>query len=221
MTARLRIVVLISGTGTNLQSLIDYVNTADVPAELVGCISNRDAAGLARARTAGIPAQIVLPGDYADRDQYDQALQDAVDLFRPGLVVLAGYMLILGAQFVEHFRGRLLNIHPSLLPKYKGLDTHARALAAGDAMHGATVHFVTEELDGGAGLIQAVVPVRPGDDTRVLSARVQSAEHKIYPMAVEWIARGRVDYSSGRVYLDQKPLTKPVRIEWNLEQTVK
>lgn len=217
MSARLRILVLISGTGTNLQSLIDHLCTSDVPAELVGCISNRNAAGLARARAAGIPGEIVLPGDYPDRGQYEEALQDSIERRRPDLVVLAGYMLILGAQFVQHFRGRLINIHPSLLPKYKGLDTHARALAAGDRIHGATVHFVTEELDSGGGLIQAVVPVQPGDDTRLLSARVQSAEHKIYPMAVEWIARGRVHYSSGRVYLDQKPLTKPVRIEFDID----
>jgi phosphoribosylglycinamide formyltransferase-1 len=188
-----KVAVLISGSGTNLQALLDAAAQTDAEFSLCAVISNKsEAYGLIRAREAGIPAITLDHRGFSDRDTFDQALIREIDRHKPDLVVLAGFMRILTAEFVRHYRGRLLNIHPSLLPKYQGLHTHQRALDAGDSEHGATVHFVTEELDGGPAIVQALVPVYPQDTAEALAKRVQVQEHKIYPLAVTWFAQGRL-----------------------------
>lgn len=202
-----RVLVLISGNGSNLQALIDARDSGQVPIELVAVISNRPGArGLERARRAGIPALTLDHTDFDGREAFDRALIAEIDRYRPDLVVLAGFMRILTPELTRHFRGRMLNIHPSLLPKYQGLHTHERALAAGDREHGVTVHFVTEELDGGPAVIQARVPVYEDDNVSTLSERVQTQEHRIYPLAVRWFAEGRLSMDNGKVFLDGEPL---------------
>ena len=206
----LPLVVLISGGGTNLQAIIDAA-VADLPVDIRAVISNEaDAFGLERARRAGIETRVLDHRAFADREAYDAALAELIDEYEPGLVVLAGFMRILTPSFVRHFHGRMLNIHPSLLPRYRGLDTHARVLAAGDREHGATVHFVTEELDGGPLIIQARVPVLANDDPETLARRVLEKEHVIYPAAIRWFAEGRLRLDKHRVMLDERPLTAPV-----------
>jgi phosphoribosylglycinamide formyltransferase-1 len=210
---RLAVVALISGSGTNLQALIDAAR-GDLPVDLKAAISNRSGVqGLERARQAGITASTLDHKTFADRAGFDGALMQLIDAFAPQLVVLAGFMRILTPAFVAHYRGRLLNIHPSLLPKYPGLHTHARVLEAGDREHGASVHFVTEELDGGPVIIQARVEVRPGDDVDTLAQRVLQREHLIYPLAVRWFAEGRLALNSDQVVLDGRVLTKPVDLD--------
>lgn len=205
-----RVVVLISGGGTNLQALIDAAQT-DLPVEISAVISNRaEAFGLERARRAGIATGVIDHTAYPDRKAFDAALTERIDAFQPALVVLAGFMRILTDQFVRHYRGRLLNIHPSLLPKFRGLHTHQRALDDGECEHGASVHFVTEELDGGPVIIQARVPVLSSDDADTLATRVLEQEHQIYPLVVRWFAKGRLGLRSGRVELDGQPLDRPV-----------
>ena len=211
--ARLPVVVLISGGGTNLQALID-AEAAGLPFAVVGVVSNRvDAGGLARAERAGIPTATVDHTAYDDRESFEGALAESIDHFAPGLVCLAGFMRILTPGFVGRYRGRMLNIHPSLLPKFRGLHTHQRAIHAGDAVHGATVHFVTDELDGGPCIIQAQVPVHPDDTAEVLAARVLAQEHRIYPLAVRWFAEGRLRLGPLGVELDGRTLAVPVRLE--------
>jgi phosphoribosylglycinamide formyltransferase-1 len=196
------VVVLISGSGSNLQALIDSQGPTN-PMRIVAVISNRaDAYGLERARAAGIPTRVLSHRDYADREAFDSALVEAVDAYGPDLVVLAGFMRILTAGFVCHYRGRLLNIHPSLLPRHKGLDTHRRALEAGDPEHGCSVHFVTEELDGGPVALQAGVPIAPGESLDALVERVHQQEHLIYPLAVRWFAEGRLRLTEQGAMLD-------------------
>jgi phosphoribosylglycinamide formyltransferase-1 len=206
----LRVVVLISGSGSNLRALIDA--QAESPYRIVAVVSNvADAFGLERARRAGIPAEVLSHRAYADRAAYDQALGDLIDRYEPGLVVLAGFMRILTPGFVARYAGRMMNIHPSLLPKYRGLHTHQRALDAGDTEHGASVHFVTDELDGGPLIIQARMPVPAGADAEILDARVLTREHSIYPQAVRWFAQGRLWLGEeGRPVLDGRPLDAPV-----------
>ncbi|MCG6873887.1 MAG: phosphoribosylglycinamide formyltransferase [Betaproteobacteria bacterium] len=188
------VVVLISGRGSNLRAIVD----GGVPVAAV--ISNRaDALGLAFARGREIKTAVVEHRDYASREAFDAALAKAIDRHAPRLVALAGFMRILTASFVERYRGRMMNIHPSLLPAFPGLHTHAAALAAGVKIHGATVHFVTQELDHGPIIIQAAVPVLPGDDADRLAARVLEQEHVIYPMAIRWFLDGRLSLSGGRV----------------------
>jgi phosphoribosylglycinamide formyltransferase-1 len=192
------IVILISGRGSNMEAIV----RADIPgARVAAVISNRaDAAGLAFAAGQGIETAVVAHADYAERGQFDAALQDAIDVYAPDLVVLAGFMRVLGEGFVRHYAGRLLNIHPSLLPAFPGLHTHRRALAAGVKLHGASVHFVTSDLDGGPIVIQAAVPVLPGDDEERLANRVLAEEHRIYPQAVRWFVEGRLNVAEdGRV----------------------
>ncbi|UHQ56207.1 MULTISPECIES: phosphoribosylglycinamide formyltransferase [Microbulbifer] len=202
-----RVAVLISGSGTNLQALIDAAATTDASFELCAVISNKaEAYGLTRAREAGIPAAVVNHRDYEDRESFDRALIDSIDSYGAELVVLAGFMRILTPAFVRHYSGRLLNIHPSLLPKYQGLHTHQRALDAGDAEHGVTVHFVTEELDGGPPIVQAVIPVESGDTAQSLAQRVQAQEHVIYPLAVSWFAEGRLRMVGDHSELDGERL---------------
>ncbi|MCM2321510.1 MAG: phosphoribosylglycinamide formyltransferase [Pseudomonas sp.] len=196
------VVVLISGSGSNLQALIDSLGE-DNPARICAVISNRaDAYGLTRAQNAGIATAVLDHKTFAGREAFDAALIEAIDAHQPDLVVLAGFMRILTPGFVQHYAGRLFNIHPSLLPKYKGMHTHQRALEAGDAEHGCSVHFVTEELDGGPLIVQAVVPVQPGDSAETLASRVQIGEHRIYPLAVRWFAEGRLRLTSRGVELD-------------------
>jgi phosphoribosylglycinamide formyltransferase-1 len=206
------IVVLISGRGSNMRALIEQSRSPDAPYTVCKVFSDKaDAAGLEAARVLGVPAQALIADKQADRAAYDRALADAIRGCAPSLIVLAGYMRILTAPFVADFAGRILNIHPSLLPKYPGLHTHRRALEARESEHGATVHFVTEQLDGGPPVIQARVAVAAGDDEASLAARVQVQEHRIYPLAVRWYCEGRLRYDSGQAWLDGQPLTRPVQ----------
>ena len=203
MSATCDVVVLLSGTGSNLQALIDSTRTGDSPARIAAVISNRsDAYGLQRAREAGIATRTLDHKAFEGREAFDSALVELIDAFNPKLVVLAGFMRILSADFVRHYAGRLLNIHPSLLPKYKGMHTHQRALDAGDSEHGCSVHFVTEELDGGPLVVQAVVPVESDDSAQTLAQRVHTQEHRIYPLAVRWFAEGRLILGDQGALLD-------------------
>ena len=188
-----RIVVLISGSGTNLQAIIDACELADYPGSVVGVVSNKsDAYGLTRAKDADIETVTLSHKDFESRESYDQALVSKIDQFSPDVIVLAGFMRILTPAFVQHYQGKLLNIHPSLLPKYQGLNTHQRAIDAGDTDHGVSVHFVTEELDGGPVILQAKVPVFDGDTSDDLAARVHVQEHRIYPLVVKWLCQNRL-----------------------------
>lgn len=211
--APLSVVALISGSGSNLQALID-AQEQGAPFRIRAVISNEpDAFGLERARRHGIATKVLNHRDYPDRASFDTALAAVIDDHDPGLVVLAGFMRILTPTFVEHYLGRMFNIHPSLLPKYQGLHTHRRALDAGDTEHGASVHFVTAELDGGPVVLQARVPVLPGDDPDTLAARVLKQEHVIYPTVVRWFAEGRLRLDAdGRPHLDGEVLDEPRRI---------
>lgn len=201
------VVVLISGSGSNLQALIDSSAGADNPARIGAVISNRaDAYGLQRAKAAGIETRVLDHKQFEGREAFDAALIEAIDAHAPHLVVLAGFMRILTPGFVRHYAGRLLNIHPSLLPKYKGLHTHQRALQAGDREHGCSVHFVTEELDGGPLVVQAVIPVAADDSLDSLAQRVHQQEHLIYPLAVRWFAEGRLRLSEQGAMLDGQAL---------------
>lgn len=201
------VVVLISGSGSNLQALIDSIAHDGNPARIAAVISNRaDAYGLVRAQQAGIATAVLDHKQFADREAFDAALVEAIDAHQPDLVVLAGFMRILTPAFVTHYSGRLLNIHPSLLPKHKGLHTHQRALEAGDSEHGCSVHFVTEELDGGPLVVQAVLPVRADDTPDSLAQRVHQAEHQIYPLAVRWFAEGRLHLGPQGCLLDGQAL---------------
>jgi len=197
------VVVLLSGTGSNLQALIDSNDIKDSPAKIRAVISNRaDAYGLQRAKDAGIDTCVLDHKAFEGREAFEAALIEVIDEFKPQLVVLAGFMRILSADFVRHYQGRLLNIHPSLLPKYKGLHTHQRALEAGDGEHGCSVHFVTEELDGGPLVVQAVIPVESDDSPHSLAQRVHAQEHRIYPLAVRWFAEGRLSLDEQGALLD-------------------
>ncbi|HEX5515822.1 MAG TPA: phosphoribosylglycinamide formyltransferase [Gammaproteobacteria bacterium] len=197
------VVVLISGSGSNLQAIIDGQKAGALPIDIRAVFSNRaDAYGLTRARNAGIEAGALSHRDFTSRDDYDRQLIALIDAHRPKLVILAGFMRILSQQFVEHYQGRLINIHPSLLPAFRGLQTHERALASGVKEHGCSVHFVTPELDAGPVIVQARVPIIKGDTPETLAARVQIQEHRIYPLAVKWIAEGRVEMRVDGVYRD-------------------
>jgi len=203
--------VLISGSGTNLQSFIDNAAAGKLNLDLAVVLSNKPgAAGLDRARKARIPIECVEHGDYPDRESFDAALNDTLDRYTPDLIILAGFMRILTPVFIDHFAGRILNIHPSLLPKYPGLDTHQRAIDAGDEWAGSTVHFATAELDGGPPIIQGRVPVEPGDTAKALAARVLKVEHQIYPEAATYFAAGRLEYRDGAAWLDGVRLEEPV-----------
>jgi phosphoribosylglycinamide formyltransferase-1 len=202
MRAMKNIVILISGRGSNMQALVHAARTEQWPANIAAVISNRaDAAGLEFAASHGIPTAVVPNKAYPTRDAFDAALREEIDRFSPDLVVLAGFMRILTAPFVEHYAARLLNIHPSLLPSFPGLATHQQALDAGVKVHGATVHFVTAELDHGPIVEQAVVPVLPDDSEATLSARVLAQEHIIYPRAVRWFVEGRLTIEHNRVHV--------------------
>lgn len=200
-----RVVVLISGNGSNLQALIDHSLASNFKIEAV--ISNRpDAFGLQRAERDEIATAVVNHQDYSSREEFDLALMKCIDQYDPDLVVLAGFMRILGNDFVSHYSGRILNIHPSLLPKYPGINTHQRALDAGDKEHGVSVHFVTEELDGGPVIAQDRVEVHKSDTAEALAERVLEKEHLLYPKVVSWFASGRLRLENNQALLDGDPL---------------
>lgn len=202
-----RVVVLISGNGSNLQALLDRSANKACGYQIVAVVSNRpDAYGLQRAKQAGIPGLTLDHQVFASREAFDTELMRVIDQHDPGLIVLAGFMRILSPAFVRHYTGRLLNIHPSLLPAYKGINTHQRVLDAGDVEHGVSVHFVTEELDGGPVILQAVIPVRADDTKETLAARVAIEEHRIYPEVVTWFANRRLLINDEGIWLDGKPL---------------
>lgn len=206
-----RLVVLISGNGSNLQALIHAIAAKRLPATIVAVFSNcADAFGLERAQAAGILTEVIEHKQFANREAFDQVLQTRIDSFQPDLVVLAGFMRILTHEFVTHYTGRLLNIHPSLLPLYKGVHTHQRVLADKVQQHGVSVHFVTPELDGGPVIMQAQVPVLPDDTPESLAQRVQVQEHLIYPQVVKWFVEGRLALVANQVVLDGNVLTRPV-----------
>jgi phosphoribosylglycinamide formyltransferase 1 len=215
-----RLAVLISGRGSNLKALIDACADGRVSGRIVLVVSNRPGApGLAYARDAGIPSAVVDHRQYADRETFDRALGDTLDDHQPDLVVLAGFMRVLTAGFVARFANRMINIHPSLLPDFRGLDTHARALAAGVQQHGASVHYVTMELDGGPVIMQARVPVCPGDSPEALATRVQAAEHRLYPAAVGLICSGRIHAEGDSLWCDGRPLQRPLLLDSAPEST--
>ncbi len=202
------IVILISGRGSNMQAILEATRTGDFPAEICAVISsNADAAGLKIAQAASIPTQVVSHRDYQTREALDEAFAHVIDRYHPQLVVLAGFMRILTANFIRRYQNQLINIHPSLLPQFPGLRTHERALAAGVKQHGATVHFVTPDVDAGPIIIQATVPVLPNDTPATLAARVLEQEHRIYPLAIRWFMEGRLTIRDGKVLLDgeQRP----------------
>lgn len=206
-----RTAVLISGSGSNLQSLIDRAADGRIALDLAVVFSNRpDAYGLTRAREAGIDTACIEHGDFESREAFDQTVAAKLDNWQPQLLILAGFMRILSPWLVKHYEGRILNIHPALLPLYPGLDTHQRALDAGDEYHGSTVHFVTEELDGGPRILQGRIQVAPTQDPEELMARVQAVEHQIYPMAADWFGQGRLKFRDGAAWLDGKRLDEPV-----------
>jgi phosphoribosylglycinamide formyltransferase-1 len=212
--SRLRVVILISGRGSNMRAIAEQARYGTLPIEIVAVVSDKpEATGLATASSLDIPTRVVSPRDYVDRESFDAALAELLSSFEPQLIVLAGFMRILTPQFIGRFHDRILNIHPSLLPKYRGLHTHRRCLEERDLQHGCSVHYVTAELDGGPVIIQASVTVLPNDTEATLSARVQQQEHRIYPEAIDLIARGRVTFRDERVWLDGQPMTQPILID--------
>ena len=199
------IVILISGRGSNMEALLDAVACGSLPVRVAAVLSNRpDARGLQTAAAAGVATQVIDHTRHASREDFDAALATAIDAYAPDLVVLAGFMRILSTGFVERYAGRLMNIHPSLLPAFPGLHTHQRALEEGVRIHGCTVHFVTPTLDHGPVIVQAAVPVLDGDSPEVLAARVLQQEHRVYPLAVRWFVEGRLRLTHGRVELDAR-----------------
>ena len=209
----LRLAVLASGRGTNLQAILDAIAAGTLDAEVIGAWSDRkDAQALVRAREAGLQAHAIRPRDFADRAAHDAALFDALDAAEPDLIVCAGYMRLIGAEVMTARAGRMVNIHPSLLPDFKGLHTHQRALDAGVPEHGASVHYVTAELDGGPVIAQARVPVLPGDDAATLSARVLCREHPLLLEALRWIAAGRIRLHEDGVHVDGQRAAAPLQL---------
>ena len=202
------IVVLISGNGSNLQAIIDSCTNGIIKnSRIAAVISNKaDAYGLQRAQLANIEAVSITATNYANRQDYDQVLIEKIDAYQPDVIVLAGFMRILSADFVNHYQGRMLNIHPSLLPKYTGLNTHQRAIDAGDTEHGTSVHFVTEELDGGPIILQAKVPIFTTDSVDDVIERVQRQEHNIYPLVIQWLLTQRLSMQNGYAVLDGNQL---------------
>jgi phosphoribosylglycinamide formyltransferase-1 len=205
------IVALISGGGTNLQAIIDASAKGDFNGQIKAVISNRvDAYGLQRAEAASISTEVVDHTLHENRTSFDQELKRCVSRYHPGLIVMAGFMRILTEEFINPFQGRMFNIHPSLLPQYRGLHTHRRALEAGDNQHGCSVHFATNELDGGPIVLQATVPVLKDDTPESLAKRVLQKEHIIYPLCIKWFCEGRIAMVDGRVIMDERPLDNPL-----------
>lgn len=204
------IVVLISGSGSNLQAILDACEAGTIAGQVAAVISNRPGVyGLQRAQNAGVPARCIDHSEFESREAFDAELQQCIDAYQPDLIVLAGFMRILTEGFTQHFLGRMINIHPSLLPKYPGLNTHQRAIDAGDSEHGATVHFVTPILDDGPNIIHAKVAIEQGDNAESLAQKVHGVEHRIYPKAVEWFAARRLAMGQdGQAYLDQSAIAE-------------
>lgn len=201
--AKLPVVILISGRGSNLQAIIDQTHSGELPVRICCVISNRpDARGLDLASASGIQTRVIDHTTYPDRSAFEAELTRAIDSFNPGLVVLAGFMRVLSSNFVQHYQGRMINIHPSLLPAYPGLNTHQRAIEAGEKQHGATVHFVTSDVDAGPVIVQAKVPVLQEDSAATLAERVLEQEHRIFPLAIKWFAENRLTVEHGQVLLD-------------------
>jgi len=198
-------VVLISGSGSNLQSLIDHSKNINLE---ISCVisNNPDAYGLERAKKAGIATIILEHTKFPSRESYDKSLKKIIDEYKPEIIILAGFMRILTANFVNSYLGKIINIHPSLLPKYQGLNTHERAIQSGDKMHGVSVHFVTAELDGGPIIAQKSIEINENENPKSLAKRILKEEHKIYPMVVEWYTQGRLFYKNNRAILDNKVL---------------
>lgn len=202
------IVVLISGNGSNLQAIIDSVKSGAIKGQISAVISNRPSAfGLERAEKAGIPAITVDHTEFSSRTDFEQALSQTIDQYQPDVLVLAGFMRILSSEFVQHYLGKMLNIHPSLLPKYPGLNTHRRVLENGDKEHGTSVHFVTAELDGGPIIAQRSIHVTADDTEETLQQQIQQQEHKLYPEVVGWLCNGRVQFKDGKAWLDNQIVT--------------
>jgi phosphoribosylglycinamide formyltransferase-1 len=213
----MRLAVLASGRGSNLQAILDAIAQGRLEARVAGVFSDRAKAGaLERARAAGIPAESLKPGDFPTREAFDESLFSRIAAVHPDLIVCAGYMRLLGAPQVEAWAGRMINIHPSLLPAFKGLRTHDQALAAGVAVHGASVHFVTCELDGGPVIAQASVPVLPGDDATALAARVLEREHPLLVATLRLFAQGRVALGADGVHVDGRRLQAPLQLGGDL-----
>ncbi len=207
----IRTVVMVSGGGTNLQAIINEVRSGEIAGNLSAVISDRPGIlGLERADKAGIPTHVIDYGDFTQRAEADTALAAELAAIAPDLVVLAGFMRILPDAIVQQYYGRMLNIHPSLLPQYRGLHTYRRAIEAGESHHGSTVHFVTPELDAGPSIIQYRVPIHAGETETSLAARVQQGEYLIYPRAIRWFADGRLRLNKGEVWLDGLPLSEPI-----------
>ncbi len=208
------IIALISGNGSNLQAIIDAINRGQINGYIRAVISNRpDAFGLLRAQRANIPIDVIDHTHFQDRLSFDRELVRRIKVYQPKLIVLAGFMRILTQTFVDQFEGRVLNIHPSLLPKFRGLHTHQRALESGAKRHGCSVHFVNNELDGGPVILQASVPVLLGDNPDTLAERGLAKEHIIYPLCVQWFCEGRLAMADGQVVMDGKALLKPLLLE--------
>ena len=205
------LVVLISGSGSNLQAIIDAIKNSGLDAEIKAVISNQaNATGLERASRENIKTHIIDHKKFPDRESFDQAMIEIIDPLKPDLVVLAGFMRILSNDFIDHFHHHLINIHPSLLPKYKGLNTHQLAIDNNDVIHGASVHYVSHELDSGPVVIQAEIPVLATDKAETLASRVLKEEHKIYPMVIKMVTEGRLTFDNDQLNLDDKHLTKPL-----------
>lgn len=208
------IVVLISGGGSNLQAIIDASLDGRIRGRIAAVISNKSGAyGLERAKKADIPTRVIDHTEFEDRESFDTALGDLIEEFTPNLIILAGFMRILTEDFVRRFEGRMLNIHPSLLPKYRGLHTHQRAIEAGDEIHGASVHFVTPELDGGPPVLQAEVPILAGDTPEKLASRVLEQEHIIYPIATDWFVTDRLRLKDHQIEFDGRLLEQPINLK--------
>lgn len=204
----LPLVVLISGRGSNLQAILDAISEGTLPARVEAVISNvPEAEGLLRAKEGGIPTVVRDHRLWPQRALFDQELVGVIDNYSPGLVVLAGFMRLLSPEFVAHYSGRLINIHPSLLPAYRGLNTHTRVLKAGETHHGASVHFVTDQLDSGPVIHQGSIEINPGETATTLQQRIHQVEHKIYPEAIRWLSEGRVRLVDGKVVRNHHPTT--------------
>lgn len=206
----IKVLVLISGNGSNLQAIIDAIEKG-LSAEIVAVISNEPHAyGLERAKKAGVPAHIISHRDFSSRDAFEIALCKQIDVYGPDIIALAGFMRRLGPDIVECYLGKMINIHPSLLPKYPGLRSHRKVLKAGDKQHGASVHFVTEDLDAGPLIGQAILNVEPNDTEERLKQRVQQLEHKLYPAVLAWFSEDRLKLIGDDIYFDEKPLKQPL-----------
>ncbi len=208
----MRIAVLVSGNGSNLQALID----ANLSGQIIGVLSNKaDAYALQRAKDANIATAVISHKDFPTRESFDEAMHQQLIAWQIDLVILAGFMRILTPNFVSKWQGKMLNIHPSLLPFYKGVNTHQRVLNTGDRLHGCTVHFVTAELDAGQSIAQSAIQVSLNDTVEILAQRVHQLEHFIYPQVVQWFCTGQLTWKNGQAYFNQKPLTQPIQFaQW-------